>query len=55
MTSTPRPDELPDETPGGSTITDPKVFGDPDGVDEEAEPEADFLPPAADRRRPATT
>jgi hypothetical protein len=33
---------------GRSTITDPEVFNDPDGTDEEAEPEADY-PPAGSR------
>ena len=34
MTSTPTPDDQPDETPGGSTITDPEVFNDPADNDE---------------------
>jgi hypothetical protein len=46
MTSTQNSDDLPEETPGGSTITDPEVFNDPDGAEEDSEPEADFPPPA---------
>jgi hypothetical protein len=34
MTSTQNPDDLPEETPGGSTITDPEVFNDHDGNDD---------------------
>ena len=34
MTSNPTPDDQPDETPGGSTITDPEVFHDPADNDE---------------------
>jgi hypothetical protein len=47
MTSTQNPDDLPDETPGGSTIADPEVFNDPEDAEdaEDAEPEADFPPP----------
>jgi hypothetical protein len=44
MTTTQNPDDLPDETPGGSTITDPEVFNDAADADE-PEPEADFPPP----------
>jgi len=29
MTSTQNPNDLPDETPGGSTIADPETFNDP--------------------------
>jgi hypothetical protein len=35
MTSTPEPDELPDETPGGSAISDPEVFNNPERVDDD--------------------
>jgi hypothetical protein len=45
MTSTQNPDDQPDETPGGSTITDPDVFNDPEDADDDSELEADFPPP----------
>ena len=57
MTSTQQSDEMPDETPGGSTISDPEVFNDPAGDDADThgeDPDGDADPDAA-RNRIGTT
>jgi hypothetical protein len=46
MATNPEPADLPDETPGGSTIADPEVFNDPENT-EDHEGDGDQSDPAA--------